>query len=184
MEPIFVTGTRIFGPFEYDKFVTSIEKPYLKTIFDVAFWTGMRYVEIQRLHDNPDWWMRSRKTIHLPEEANKKAKRKQLERYIHPIPPQIENVLDYFFMGKRPPSPTAWNTNLKRWGEKAGFDPSGISAKTTRKSIESWMVAIDLPITQVCLRHGHDQLTAMNHYLGLPFTDEEKHEIKKRLAWF
>lgn len=184
MEPIKVKGVRILGPFDYDKLVANIEKDYLRDIFEVCFWSGMRYVEVQRLYDNPQWIMKERRTIHLPEEAQRKAKRRQLERYIHPIPPQLESVLRYFFKGKNPPSQQAWNNNLKRWMEKAGFAPSGVSSKTTRKSIESWMIAAGIPLNEVCLRQGHDHITSMRHYQGLPFTTAEKEEIKKRLSWF
>lgn len=44
------------------------------------------------------------------------------------------------------------------------------------------MVAVDIPITKVCLMQGHDNITAINHYLGLAFTSEEKEEIKRRLV--
>ena len=103
MEPIFVKGVRILGPYDYDMIVANINKDYLRDIFDVCFWSGMRYVEVQRLYDHPEWIMKERRTIHLPEEAQKKTKRKQLERYIHLIPPQLESVLRYFFKGKNHP---------------------------------------------------------------------------------
>lgn len=180
-EPILVKGVRVLGPHEIDLLRNSIPQNYLKTIFDVCFWTGMRYVEVQRLHDNPEWWKGVRKTIHLPQEAQKKAKRKQLERYIHPIPAQLENVLDYFFENRKPPSRSTWNENLLRWADKSGLDPIGLSSKTTRKSIESWMVTAKVPLNVICLRQGHDTLTSMNHYQGLPFTEAEKIEIDNRL---
>lgn len=142
----------------------------------------MRYIEIQRLYENPEWVMKERKAIHLPEEAQKKKKRKQKERYIYPIPPQLESILRYFFEGKKPPEKTTWNKNLQRWPIKADLNPYGLSAKTTRKSIESWMVAAGVPILEICLRQGHDSITSMRHYQGLAFTDSEKAEIKKRLA--
>ena len=100
MEPIFVKGVRVLGPFDYDRLVANIEKDYLRDIFEVCFWSGMRYVEVQRLYDNPEWIMKERRTVHLPAEAQRKAKRTQLERYIYPIPPQLESVLRYFFKGK------------------------------------------------------------------------------------
>ncbi|WP_340819061.1 tyrosine-type recombinase/integrase [Methanolobus sp. WCC4] len=112
----------------------------------------------------------SQKDNNLPEEAQKKAKRKQLERYVHPTPAQLENVLDYFFKNKRPPSRSAWNENLLRWAERADLDPLGMSSKTTRKSIESWMITADIPLNVICLRQGHDSLTSMMHYQSLPFT--------------
>lgn len=184
MEPFFVKGVRILGPYDYDKIVANIEKDYLRDIFEVCFWSGMRYVEVQRLYNHPEWIMKERRTIHLPEEAQKKIKRKQRERYIHPIPPQLESVLRYFFKGKKPPSQQSWNGNLKRWAEKSDLNPYGMSSKTTRKSIESWMISAGIPLNEVCLRQGHDSITSMNHYQGLPFTLAEKEEIKKRLAWF
>ncbi|MBI9010418.1 MAG: site-specific integrase [Tenericutes bacterium] len=184
MEPIFVKGVRVLGPFDYDRIVANIEKDYLQDIFEVCFWSGMRYVEVQRLYDHPEWIMKERRTVHLPAEAQRKAKRTQLERYIYPIPPQLESVLRYFFKGKNPPSQQSWNNNLKRWCEKSGISSRGVSSKSTRKSIESWMISAGIPLNEVCLRQGHDSLTSMRHYQGLPFTPVEKEEIKRRLSWF
>ncbi len=181
-EPILVNGTRVLGPFESDLLRSSIPKNYLQTIYDVCLWSGMRYVEVQRFYDHPEWWMTSRKCIHLPEEAQKKVKRKQLERYVHPIPAQLESVLSYFHDNPKPPSLQAWNQNLARWSEKSGLNSLGISAKSTRKSIESWMISAGVPLHVVCLRQGHDSLTSMQHYQGLPFTEDEQGEIRRRLA--
>jgi hypothetical protein len=181
-EPILVKGTRVLGPYESDTLRAGIPKNYLQTIYDVCLWSGMRYIEVRRFWEHPEWWQPGRKAIHLPEEAQKKMKRKQLERYIHPVPPQLENVLGYFHSNPRPPSQQAWNENLQRWARNASLDPQGISSKTTRKSIESWMISAGTPLHVVCLRQGHDSLTSMNHYQGLPFTDGEGVEISRRLA--
>ena len=137
---------------------------------------------MQRFYKHPEWWWGIRKTIHLPKEAQKKAKRQQLERYVQPIPPQLENVLEYFFENQKPPSRSSWNEGLLRWCDDVGMDRFGISAKTTRKTIESWMVVAGIPITTICLRQGHNELTSMHHYQGLPFSEEEKTEIKRRLV--
>lgn len=177
-----MNGTRILGPWESDTLRESIPKRHLQTIYDVALWSGMRYVEIQRFWEHPEWWLPGRKAIHLPEEAVKKAKRKQRERYIHPAPPQLENVLGYFHTNPKPPSLQAWNENLLRWAENSGLNSMGLSAKSTRKSIESWMISSGMPLHVVCLRQGHDSLTSMRHYQGLPFTEDERAEIRRRLA--
>jgi len=95
MEPIFVKGVRILGPFDYDRLVANIEKDYLRDIFEVCFWSGMRYVEVQRLYSHPEWIMKERRTVHLPAEAQRKAKRAQIERYILPIPHLIINFIFY-----------------------------------------------------------------------------------------
>ena len=181
-EPIYVKGVRILSPVEYDMFVSNIDKPYHRTQFDINFWSGMRYVEFQRFYKHPEWHMKERRAIHLPEEAVHKAKRKILERYIYPIPPQIESILSYFHKNPQPPVNKVCNENYKRWALKSGFEPKGFTTKMTRKTIESWMVTADIPLNVICLRQGHDMVTSMNHYQGLPFSDSEKADIKKRLA--
>lgn len=181
-EPILVNGTRILGPFESDLLRESIEKDYLRTIYDVCLWTGMRYIEVQRFYSHPEWWMSLRKCVHLPAEAQKKVKRTQIERYVHPIPAQLETILPYFHKNTKPPSLQAWNQNLARWSVKSGLNSIGLSAKSTRKSIESWMICAGIPLHVVCLRQGHDSLTSMQHYQGLPFAEDELTEIRRRLA--
>lgn len=58
-----------------DELVRSVPKDEHKTILEVCLWTGMRYVEVQRLYDCLEWWQASRRAIFLPEEAQKKVKR-------------------------------------------------------------------------------------------------------------
>ena len=200
LEKIYVKGVRILSPFDYDKLYEVVPKKHHKTILDVCLWTGMRYVEVQRLHEHPEWIMKNRNCIHLPEEAQKKLKRRQLERYIYPIPPQLASILPYFFDNPAPPAIENWNENLKRWSLKAEIAEremfhennntrlrvitglKGISAKMTRKTIESWMFGIRIPENEICLRQGHDKATSLRHYQGLPFTPHEKGEISTRLS--
>jgi integrase len=180
--PILVRKVRVLGPYEVDQLIRAIPKDTHKTIFEICLWTGMRYVEIQRLYDHPEWWQPTRRAIFLPEESQKKVKRKQVQRYVHPVPHAIESELRRFFKGPRPPGIHSWNRDLKRWAVEAGLNPIGISAKTTRKSIESWLITAGVQLNIVCLRQGHDSLTSMLHYQGLPFTEAEKIEIRRRLA--
>lgn len=181
-EPILVQKVRVLGPEEVDTLARNIPNDELRTIFEVCLWSGMRYVEVQRLHAHPNWWQEVRRSIHLPEEAQRKKKRTQRDRHIHPLPRLMDNELRRFFKGRKPPSIQVWDENLQRWATKAGMNPVGISAKATRKTIESWMITAGVPLNIVCLRQGHDSMTSMQHYQGLPFTDAEKIEIKKRLA--
>ena len=186
-EPFFITSNtdrkvRVLSPFDYDKIISNIDKDYLRTIFNVCFWSGMRYVEVQRLYNHPEWLMRERNSILLPREAQKKVKRAAPERYIHPIPPQMVSELPYFFKNRQPPVAKVWSENLKRWADKSGLGTEGIVPKTTRKSIESWMYVAGMAMNTICLRQGHDSLTSLNHYQALPFTEAEKIEIKRRLA--
>lgn len=185
-EPIFLTTDkgykiRILTPYDYDSFIVNIDKDYLRTIFNLCFWSGMRYIEVQRLYKHPEWILKERKNILLPREAQQKVKRVSPERYI-PIPPQISGELSYFFKNTKPPVLKVWNDNLKRWADKAKFSLIGISPKMTRASIESWMYQAEMLPSNICQRQGHDRLTSLNHYMAIPFTEAEKIEIKKRLA--
>ena len=72
-------GTKVLSVEEYDKYTLAIPKR-LKTVFELNTITGMRYVEVQRLYDNPKWYSESRNQIILPPEAQKKVKQKLVKR--------------------------------------------------------------------------------------------------------
>src|SRR5664280_953434 len=101
-------------------------------------------------------------------------------------PEKIKKTLSYllkdFWQARRPPLESTWNKNLQRWAQDAGLNPYGLSAKTTRKTIESWCVAAGIIESSVCLRQAHDSLTSMRHYQGLAFSEDEMRDIKKQLT--
>ena len=174
---------RILTPSEYDRLIKVIEKDHLRTLLSVCLFTGMRYVEIRRLHQHPDYWLRDRQVIYLDRSAQKKVKRTTPERWV-PVVPQLQGELPYFFKNKKPPVLKVWGENLKRWATAAGITTEGITPKMTRASIETWMYVADIPTNEICLRQGHDKLTSLNHYQAISqaFTTAEIHEIKTRLA--
>lgn len=181
---LYVRDIRILTPRDYEALKSVIPMNRHKTILDILLITGMRYIEMLRLYDHKEWYNEKRNIIHLSEEAQKKHKRKQLERTIHPLPAMFNYILNDFWEGKKPPVERTWNTNLQRWAQNAGISPYGMSAKTTRKTIESWMIVGGIVESTCCLRQGHDSLTSMRHYQGLCFSDEEIRAIKKQLtAW-
>jgi len=173
---------RILTPSEYHRLREAVPKDVHKTVLDVLLITGMRYVEMIRLYENPVWYNEKRNIIHLPEEAQMKHKRRQLKRTIHPLPSMFHYTMKEFFSGRHPPVESNWNRGLRKWAESAGLAPYGISAKTTRKTIESWQIAAGVLESTVCLRAGHDSLTSMRHYQGLAFSDDELRDIKKQLS--
>ena len=83
---LYVRDIRILTPKEYQALRSAIPKDSHKTIFDILLITGMRYAELLRLYDNPAWYNEKKNLIHLSQEAQKKHKRRQLERTIHPLP--------------------------------------------------------------------------------------------------
>lgn len=172
-------GTKVLTVQEYDKFISTIPER-LAVIFEVNIITGMRYVEIQRLYDNPKWYFKDRNQIILPKEAQKKAKQKQIKRTIDKLPSTFPYIFKAFLEGHRPPCRKVWWDDLLRWSEKADIKPK-ISPKTPRKTIESWMLKAGIPEIEIYSRQGHDLLTSMKHYQSLSFTDYEMRDIEKRL---
>src|SRR5664280_2991773 len=83
----------------------------------------MRYAEFLRLYDNPTWYNKKKNLIHLPQETQKKHKRRQLERTIHPLPSMFSYLLKDFWQARRPPLESTWNKNLQRWAQGAGLNP-------------------------------------------------------------
>ncbi|MDQ1252554.1 MAG: hypothetical protein QG646_1675 [Euryarchaeota archaeon] len=180
----YVKDVRILIPTEYEKIKAAIPKEKHRTILDILLITGMRYAEVLRLYDHKEWYNEKRNIIHLPEEAQRKHKRRQLERTIHPLPSMFNYMLKDFWQACKPPLESTWNKNLQRWALKAGIKPYGLSVKSSRKTLESWLIASGVVESTVCLRQGHDSLTSMRHYQGLAFSEDELRDIKKQLtAW-
>lgn len=178
----YVKEIRILTPTEYQKLRAAIPKERHRVLLDVLLITGMRYVEVQRLWAHREWYIECENMIHLPDEAQKKVKRRQIERTITPLPSMFNYILKDFFEAQKPPAETNWNKDLRKWAVMAGIHPYGLSAKTTRKTIESWCIKAGMLESTVCLRQGHDSLTSMKHYQGLAFNDNENNDIKKQLT--
>ena len=180
MDIILKEGVRILTPKEYEALREAISKLHHQIFLDTLLLTGMRYVEAQRFKHNPDWYLASRGVIKLGKEASKKGKQKLKERYVY-LSSRGKAIIPLFLKLKEDmPSRIAWNENLKRWSLKAGLDPKGITAKTTRKTWESWLMAIyPERAIDIAMSQGHTTITAMNYYLNLPFTNEEKERIKE-----
>lgn len=172
-------GSKVLNVQEFDKFLLSLPKRY-KTIFELNVITGLRYIELQRLYDNPKWYNEARNQIILPPEAQKKVKQKLIKRTVDKLPSTFSYIFKDFIAGKRPPDRTSWNRDLARWSAKAGIDPK-VTPKTPRKTIESWMLKAGIPEIEIYSRQGHDPVTSLRHYQSLSFTDYEMRDINKRL---
>jgi len=134
--------------------------------------TGLRYVEAQRLQENPDWL--DGRFIHLPESAQKKVKRLQRERWIR-LSDKGRTIVRYFFKTKPLPSWSGWSHNMERWAEYSKLDPIGLGPKTTRKTWQSWLVS-SYPerFPEIVVSQGHTTFVAVNHYLGHHLIDTTK----------
>lgn len=173
-------GTKVLTVEEYDKFIQAIPESK-KAIFEINMISGLRYVELQRLYDNPSWYYRERNQIILPKEAQQKVKQKLPKRTVDKLPSTFPYIFKQFAEGCKPPERSSWNRDLERWSQKAGIHPK-IGLKTPRKTIESWMLKSGIPEIEIYSRQGHDPITSLMHYQSLSFTDYELRDIKKRLT--
>ena len=166
--------TRILRPHEYRALLDGCPKTDLRTILKALLYTGVRYIELQRLQENPSWF--DGDFVHLPsEKALKKEKRTQRERWVR-LNNQGKMVMEYFIgLKTKVPAYQGWNVNLKRWAKRAGLDPKALSSKTTRKTWESWlMFYYPNQVMAIVLSQGHTQTTSLQHYLNMPFTESDR----------
>ena len=173
-------GTKVLTVEELDNFLQAVPEKK-RVIFEINVITGLRYVELQRLHDSPEWYHKRRNQIILPAEAQKKVKQKLVKRAVDRLPSTFHYMFKQFTEGPRPPERISWYRSLARWSKKAGIEPK-IGPKTPRKTIESWMLKAGLPEFEIYSRQGHDIKTSLNHYQALSFTDYEMRDIEKRLT--
>lgn len=173
-------GTKVLTVEEYEIFIQTI--PDLKqVIFEINTITGLRYVELQRLYNNPSWYYKERNQIILPKEAQQKVKQKLPKRTIDKLPSTFPYIFKHFIEGNRPPERSSWNRDLERWSKKADISPK-IGPKTPRKTIESWMLKSGIPEIEIYSRQGHDLMTSLRCYQSLSFTAYELRDIKKKLT--
>ena len=141
--------------------------------------TGMRVVELRLFLQNPIWFDGT--FIHLPKVAIKK-KATINQRLVHlssrgrALVENVHQILDR----TKIPSESAIARYMKRCALRGGMDPEGLNMKMFRKTWESWLTA-SYPgrKEEVFLSQGHTSLTVLQHYVNLPFTDEDKVKMKE-----
>jgi len=176
--PIIKRRVRILRPNEYKALLQCCTKPHHRTMLQALLYTGMRYVELQRLQKYPNWF--DTDFINLPKMADRKVMRKQPERTVR-LNQTGKTIMEYFLRLREPlPAYQNWRDNMRRWGIRAKLDPTGLGVKTTRKTWESWLVFYygQTRMTEIALSQGHDTLTSLNHYLNMPFTQVDRLEMQ------
>jgi integrase len=177
-KPIIFRGVRVLRPREFATLRSSVSQENAAVDLDVCLYTGMRYVELQRLHDNPDWLDIGRRYVYLPRGSMMKRQAKQRERWVKLNGPGVKAVLEFVQKGRNLPSGQGFGQNLRRWATDAGMQPEGLCAKTFRKTWESWLV-LSYPsrLTEILASTGHTQTTALTYYLAMPFVESEKADM-------
>jgi len=176
--PIIRKGVRILRPREYQALLRCCTKPHHRTMLQSLLYTGMRYIEMQRFQEHPSWF--DGEFINLPRMADRKVKRTQVERTVR-LNQTGRTVIEYFLQLKEPlPAYQNWRDNMRRWGTRAGLDPKGLGVKSTRKTIESWLMFYysQARMAEIALSQGHNTLTSLQHYLNMPFNEVDRLEMK------
>ena len=182
MTDIIKEGAQILSPREYEAIRDSLN-PRHRLIFDGMLFTGMRIEEFWRFVQHPEWFHPDRQFVELPPGAilNVKAKQKERTVILSNIGTRaIRDLVSAIARGEvKPISKVGWNANLKRAAAKAGTQPRGIMAKMTRKTWVSWLMAIyPQDGLRISASSGHTVGIMQRHYLSLPFSNEERDQIK------
>lgn len=165
--------TAVFRPSEVRKLQYGIPKTINKQRFDVLFYTGCRYTELQECHRKYN-----RIEGNSLKVINTKALVKNKYRYVVLNNQGRRAVEDYFKHDKPLPTYSSWFFGLKRWCRKIGIDDNGVGLKSTRKTWESYLVTkYPEQIEKIFLSQGHTELVALKHYLTIPFSKEDKDEM-------
>lgn len=175
---LLVGGVRVLRPNEFEKLCSAIVKKDMKEMLQALLITGARYVEAQRIQHHSEWYDPITPCIRLPESADRKVKRTSRGRTIR-LNRMGSFIIDrYYHLDGKLPDIRTWNNNMKRWGMKAGIGSEGLSAKTTRKTWECWLMQTYPEFSyQICLSQGHDTLTSLRHYQGVVFTELDLSEM-------
>ena len=179
-EILTVQNVRVFRPWEAKKFIKSIPKKEHKINFEALLYSGMRYVEAQRLLELPSMFEPNNHRIHLNSYAIRKKKIKIKERYVILNPIGVRVIEAFIEQNHQLPNYGAWRKNLRRWAHYAGIDDRRLSPKTTRKTYEGWLVTnYPLMTNIVFISQGHSDMIALRHYVTLPFSPQDKLDMKE-----
>jgi len=178
--------TRPLRPGEYELLRKELKEDG-RAYFDGLLVTGMRHREYQLFLMHPEWF--DGNFINLPRIAIKKHRATIKQRYVH-LSTKGKTILEYIFpVLKDAPISHATNQSLnirlERAAYRAGISPFGLNVKAFRKTWESWLVTIyPDKKTEIYLSQGHTEMTSLNHYLNLAFTQEDKNKMLEWVSGF
>ncbi len=167
---------RILRPVEFESIRNAMD-PDTRRICTSLLLTGMRYAELQRFRENPDWL--DGKFIFLPRGSMLKVKAKQRERAIR-LSDMGKTLLPDLFQIPYPlPDLPAFDMKLRRLSKRI-LEGTPINNKSFRKTWESWLVFYypDKAL-QIALSQGHTTTTQYEHYLNIPFEEDDRKEMRK-----
>ena len=167
---------RILRPSEWEILRDNLDIN-MKRICTSPMVTGMRYAELQRFRENPDWL--DGRFIYLPRGSMMKVKAKQEERAIRLSDIGKTFISDLFPAPHPLPELPAFDTKLRRLSKRIIEGPP-VNNKTFRKTWESWLVFYyPDKVLQIALNQGHTTVTQYEHYVNIPFEEYDRKEMRK-----
>lgn len=146
------------------------------TNLDMCLLLGARYEECRRIQAHPEWFDK-KIFVEIDEHKTKRVAKKRWIRLSN----KGKTLIPYFFdCDRRLPNVQTWDEKLKRWADLAGIGSAGVTSRMMRKTWESWLMFYypeqDMMIAQ---SQGHTLLTAMQHYINMPFSDSDINLMKE-----
>lgn len=166
---------RIFRPHEIKSLFDAVPKLDHKIKCEVCLYTGARFEEIRWLYKHPESFKKD--TILMP---STKTEARHSERYIK-LNSLGQTAVRYYLQSKKNiPTRQTWDENLLRWAKQANLDTRGICMKSFRKTWEAWLITKygKEHKLNIFLSQGHTEETALEYYIMLPFSDQDKKDIQ------
>lgn len=165
-------GTDILFPSQYLTLVEHARDDRFTDTIVVLFHTGLRYEELSQI-DASHYDARSGK---LRIESGKEKCRNP-DRWVPLTPAARHSVERWIREGFSPMTRQAFN---ERVGKIARYHGFRVTAKTGRKTCESWRLLLGDDYLRVCVNIGHTPETAYAHYVQeLPFIEEDIKQIRE-----
>jgi len=193
MTEIIKQGVQILNAAEYEKIRSQLNQVH-QLIFDGMLFTGMRIEEFWRFIEHPEWFHADRQFVELPPGSILKVKAKMRERTVllsNIGTRAIRDLVGAVYRGEiKHITKQGWGQNLRRAAIKAGMNIQVMDAKTgkprytvapkmLRKTWISWlMLCYPEDGLRIASSSGHDTGTLMRHYLSMPFSPQEKEQIR------
>ena len=174
---LFQNKVRILRPNEFELLLTGIKKNYQKAIINTMLFTGMRYTELKRLQEYPEWFDGNIINIPLFDYG---FSRTQLKRTVRLNAHGIKWTTDFIDLVRKAPSYQTVSENLQRWTKRVKLNPYGITAKTFRKTWTCWLTFFyPNSLLEIMKSQGINQISEIENYKNLPFTRDEQIVMKK-----
>lgn len=178
---------RFFYPQEWTRFLSIISNDKHKFFFEVLLHTGARHNEIKNLKirdinfDREQIVLNMGKTGHTGKSSSREIQISSL------LANKLRSFIKSNSLGKLDtlgmPSVQYMDRMIKRYSKEAGIeDYEDFSCHNIRKTLENWLIALNINVLAIQAHMGHLLDVAAAHYVAASlFTAEDKFLIKNIL---